>query len=114
MPSFEITPIGTVRNNRTDVQHTDNWGAVRSTIAIDARFGEACLQGLDAFSHVDVLFIFDQFPEHDDHREPRPYSLSEPIQSEPIQSEPIQSEPIQTVYNGACLTRFTAPNSPAG
>jgi hypothetical protein len=48
MPSFEITPIGTVRNNRTDVQHTDNWGAVRSTITIDERFGEACLQGLDA------------------------------------------------------------------
>ncbi|MFJ8503813.1 hypothetical protein [Streptomyces avermitilis] len=43
MPSFEVTPIGTVRNNRTDVQHTDNWGAVRSTITIDERFGEACL-----------------------------------------------------------------------
>jgi tRNA (adenine37-N6)-methyltransferase len=73
MPSFEITPIGTVRNNRTDVQHTDNWGAVRSTITIDERFGEACLQGLEGFSHVEVLFIFDQFPELDDYREPRPY-----------------------------------------
>ncbi|MEV7862886.1 hypothetical protein AB0O86_29725 [Streptomyces hirsutus] len=72
MPSFEVTPIGTVRNNRTDVQHTDNWGAVRSTITIDARFGEACLQGLEGFSHVEILFIFDQFPEHDDYREPRP------------------------------------------
>ncbi|HET9141568.1 SAM-dependent methyltransferase [Actinophytocola sp.] len=72
MPSFEITPIGTVRNDRTDVQHTDNWGAVRSTITVDERFGEACLQGLEGFSHVEVLFLFDRLPELDDYREPRP------------------------------------------
>jgi tRNA (Thr-GGU) A37 N-methylase len=73
MVSFEINSIGTVRNDRTDVQHTDNWGAVRSTIVIDERFGDACLHGLDGFSHVEVLFVFDRFPPHDDHREPRPY-----------------------------------------
>ncbi|MFE0963929.1 SAM-dependent methyltransferase [Streptomyces fungicidicus] len=73
MPSFEITPIGTVRNDRTDVQHTDEWGAVRSTITVDERFGEACLQGLEGFSHVEVLFVFDQLPELDDYRAPRPY-----------------------------------------
>ncbi|MGW5639400.1 SAM-dependent methyltransferase [Streptomyces sp. NPDC003832] len=73
MASFEITPIGTVRNDRTDVQHTDNWGAVRSTIVVDERFGDACPQGLEGFSHVEVLFVFDRFPETGDHREPRPY-----------------------------------------
>jgi len=73
MLRFEITSIGTVRNERTDIQHTDNWGAVRSAITIDERFGEACLQGLEGFSHVEVLFIFDQFPENVDFREPRPY-----------------------------------------
>ncbi|SCL53670.1 tRNA-Thr(GGU) m(6)t(6)A37 methyltransferase TsaA [Micromonospora citrea] len=72
MPSFEIYPIGTVRNDRTDAQHSDHWGDVRSTIVVDERFGDACLQGLEGFSHVDVLFVFDQFPEHDDYREPRP------------------------------------------
>jgi tRNA (Thr-GGU) A37 N-methylase len=70
---FEITPIGTVRNDRTDIQHTDNWGVVRSTIIIDERFGDASLQGLAGFSHAEVLFVFDQFPELDDYREPRPY-----------------------------------------
>ncbi len=60
MPMFEVSSIGTVRNERTDIQHTDNWGAVRSTIAIDERFGEASLQGLEGFSHVEVLFVFDQ------------------------------------------------------
>lgn len=73
MPSFEITPIGTVRNERTDVQNSDNWGAVRSVITVDERFGDACLQGLDGFSHVEVLFVFDQLAELDDYREPRPY-----------------------------------------
>jgi tRNA (adenine37-N6)-methyltransferase len=73
MPTFEITPIGTVRNDRTDVQNTDNWGAVRSTIVVDERFGEACLLGLDGFSHVEVLFVFDRFEELDDYREPGPY-----------------------------------------
>src|SRR3954462_7629879 len=73
MLRFEITAIGTVRNARTDVQHPDNWGAVRSTITVDERFGEACLQGLEGFSHVEVLFVFDQFPEGGDYREPRPY-----------------------------------------
>ncbi|MEO3767325.1 SAM-dependent methyltransferase [Streptomyces sp. B8F3] len=75
MPSFEITPIGTVRNDRTDIQNTDNWGAVRSTITVDERFGEACLQGLEGFSHVEVLFVFDRFPEPEAGAvsEPRPY-----------------------------------------
>lgn len=73
MVRFEITSIGTVRNDRTDVQHTDNWGAVRSTIVVDERFGEACLQGLEGYSHVDVLFVFDRFADDGDHREPRPF-----------------------------------------
>lgn len=75
MRSFEITPIGTVRNDRTDIQNTDNWGAVRSTITIDERFGEDCLTGLEGFSHVEVLFLFDRFPTaaDEDFREPRPY-----------------------------------------
>lgn len=66
--------------------HTDNWGAVRSTITIDERFGEACLQGLDGFSHVEVLFIFDQFPEHGDYREAAPTAAaptSRPLEYSP-------------------------------
>lgn len=39
---------------------------VRSTITVDERFGDACLQGLEGFSHVEVLFYFDRFPEQDD------------------------------------------------
>lgn len=71
--TFEITPIGTVHNDRTDIQNSDNWGAVRSTITLDERFGARSLQGLEGFSHVEVLYVFDQFAESGDHTEPRPY-----------------------------------------
>ncbi|MFE5095356.1 SAM-dependent methyltransferase [Streptomyces sp. NPDC056638] len=47
--------------------------ACQAALHLDERFGEACLQGLEGFSHVEILFSFDQFPEHDDFREPRPY-----------------------------------------
>jgi tRNA-Thr(GGU) m(6)t(6)A37 methyltransferase TsaA len=75
MATFEIHSIGTVRNHRTDVQHSDNWGAVRSTIVVDERYGDACLQGLGEFSHVEVLYVFDQFAEPDpaEVAEPRHY-----------------------------------------
>lgn len=75
MASFEMTAIGVVRNHRTEVQHSDNWGAVHSTIEVDERFGERCLQGLDGFSHVEVLYVFDQLaePAAEDVAEPRPY-----------------------------------------
>ncbi|THV37150.1 SAM-dependent methyltransferase [Glycomyces buryatensis] len=62
-PSFTVKPIGTVRTDRTDVQDTDHWGGVRSVIEVDARFGDDCMQGLEDFSHVEVLFVFDQFTE---------------------------------------------------
>ncbi|MFO6453519.1 MULTISPECIES: SAM-dependent methyltransferase [unclassified Aeromicrobium] len=73
MPTFEIRPIGVVRNQRTDVQHSDQWGAVRSTIVVDERFGDACLQGLEGFSHVEVLFVFDQFEEPGEPSAPQTY-----------------------------------------
>jgi tRNA-Thr(GGU) m(6)t(6)A37 methyltransferase TsaA len=42
----------------------DDWGEVESTIRLDAdRFDADALAGLDAFSHVDVIFVFDQFDE---------------------------------------------------
>lgn len=37
MPSFEVTPIGTVRNARKDVQRPDTGGGVRGTITDDER-----------------------------------------------------------------------------
>lgn len=36
----------------------DDWGAVEAAIVIDPRFGEEALAGLDAFSHLEVVFVF--------------------------------------------------------
>lgn len=65
---FVLRPIGYVRNDRTDVGMTDNWGQVRSVITVDERFGDDCLRGLEDFSHVEVLFVFDQFTEAQEYR----------------------------------------------
>jgi tRNA-Thr(GGU) m(6)t(6)A37 methyltransferase TsaA len=43
---------------------------VISTITVDESFGDQALHGLADFSHVEVLFVFDQLEERADYREP--------------------------------------------
>ena len=63
MSSYEVRPIGRVASPRTG-REDDDWGDVESTIRLDAdRFDADALAGLDAFSHVDVIFVFDRFDE---------------------------------------------------
>jgi tRNA-Thr(GGU) m(6)t(6)A37 methyltransferase TsaA len=69
--TFAMNPVGSVRNARPDPANTDHWGQVLSIIEIDERFGEDCLAGLADFSHVEVLFVFDQAAERDDYRQRR-------------------------------------------
>lgn len=60
--SYVIEPIGYVRGGRTD-PIDDNWGKSGSTIELDtAQFGPDALAGLDAFSHAEIVFLFDQVP----------------------------------------------------
>jgi tRNA-Thr(GGU) m(6)t(6)A37 methyltransferase TsaA len=58
-----LTPIGTVHSPiREPVD--DVWGSVICRIDLDAsRFTPASLSGLDEFSHVEILFLFDQVRE---------------------------------------------------
>ena len=57
---YEIAAIGRVRGGRAD-PIDDDWGASRSTIALDPeQFGAEALAGLDAFSHAEIIFLFDQ------------------------------------------------------
>jgi tRNA (adenine37-N6)-methyltransferase len=72
--SFTVHPVGTVVSGRVDPANTDHWGAVVSTIEFDERFGPDSLAGLTGFSHVEVLFVFDQTSERTDYtgtRSPR-------------------------------------------
>ena len=53
---YEIESIGTVRNDRTEVED-DHWGDVQSILELDAgKFDRDALKGLESFSHLEVLF----------------------------------------------------------
>jgi tRNA (adenine37-N6)-methyltransferase len=54
---IELVPVGVVEGGRTDPTD-DDWGAVEATIVLDERFPPDALQGLDEFSHVEVVFVF--------------------------------------------------------
>ena len=57
---FQIKPIGHVRGGRAEAID-DNWGASRAVIVLDAdQFTSEALMGLDGFSHVEVVFVFDR------------------------------------------------------
>lgn len=59
-PPDGIRPIGRVAGGRADVRD-DDWAAERATIRLDPlRFTPEALRGLDAFSHVEVLYRFDR------------------------------------------------------
>jgi len=71
--NITLGTVGIVQNTRTDPGDTDHWGDVISAILIDERFPEDCLQGLEEFSHVEVLYHFHQAQERPDYhaRPPR-------------------------------------------
>jgi tRNA (adenine37-N6)-methyltransferase len=57
---FTLTPIGHVHGGRSEAID-DDWGASRASIRLDpARFTAESLLGLDAFSHAEIIFLFDQ------------------------------------------------------
>jgi tRNA (adenine37-N6)-methyltransferase len=59
--AVELAPIGWVRTSRTEARD-DFWGAVTSTIEIDARFPPEALAGLAEFSHLEVVYQFHGVP----------------------------------------------------
>lgn len=63
MPQIALEPIGRVASPVSRGRDT-NWGAVIAEIQLDdSRFETACLSGLEEFSHVEVIFVFDQLAE---------------------------------------------------
>ncbi len=58
--TIELTPIGHVRGGRTEITD-DSWGDVRADIDLDPdRFTPDALLSLDYFSHLVVVYYFDQ------------------------------------------------------
>lgn len=59
MAKFELEAIGRIEASRSEAID-DDWGGSRATIVLEPRFEEDALAGLEAFSHVEVLFVFDR------------------------------------------------------
>lgn len=56
---FEMQPVGVVRGGRAAARD-DFWGDSESSIVLDDRIPEDALDGIDGFSHVEVVFVFDR------------------------------------------------------
>ena len=57
-----LTPIGFVTSPRDDLSD-DRWAAIESKIDLCADFGVEALDGIEAFSHVEIVYLFDRVPE---------------------------------------------------
>ena len=61
--SYAVSPIGWVRSSRSE-PIDDDWDAVTASIELDdGRFGSDAVAGLAEFSHVEVIYLFDQVEE---------------------------------------------------
>jgi tRNA (adenine37-N6)-methyltransferase len=57
-----INPIGYVRSSRDDTSD-DNWGAIEARVELCPDFNSEALDGIEEFSHVEIIFFFDRVPE---------------------------------------------------
>jgi tRNA-Thr(GGU) m(6)t(6)A37 methyltransferase TsaA len=55
--TYEVAPIGVVTSTRTEAVD-DDWDAVETTITLLAPFGPEAIAELDAFSHLEVVYLF--------------------------------------------------------
>jgi tRNA-Thr(GGU) m(6)t(6)A37 methyltransferase TsaA len=57
MPEIILTPIAIVHNSRLALED-DNWGGVISEIVLEPAFPVESLDGIEAFSHAEIVFSF--------------------------------------------------------
>jgi tRNA-Thr(GGU) m(6)t(6)A37 methyltransferase TsaA len=60
--TITLVPIGYVRSTRPDVRD-DHWDQETSSIELAPQIPAAALDGLEAFSHAEILFHFDRVDE---------------------------------------------------
>lgn len=54
---FSVEPIAFVQNERKMIED-DDWGEVKSTIILTDAFTEESVEGIETFSHIEVIFYF--------------------------------------------------------
>ncbi|MEK5146788.1 SAM-dependent methyltransferase [Psychrobacillus sp. FSL K6-4615] len=56
---YSIKPIAFINNTRKDILD-DNWGSIVSTIELAENINEASLKGINEFSHLEIVFLFNK------------------------------------------------------
>ncbi|WP_025114579.1 tRNA (N6-threonylcarbamoyladenosine(37)-N6)-methyltransferase TrmO [Lysinibacillus fusiformis] len=56
---YMIQPVATVSNSRKTIKD-DLWGEIISTIELSENLHEESLKGIEDFSHLEIIFYFDQ------------------------------------------------------
>jgi len=56
---FIVKPIAYVRNTRTEIED-DQWGSIVSEIELVDDLNTSSLEGIDEFSHLEIIFYFDK------------------------------------------------------
>jgi tRNA-Thr(GGU) m(6)t(6)A37 methyltransferase TsaA len=59
---MHLEPVGTVRSPRREAVD-DDWGSVVSSIILERHLSEDALSGIEDFSHLEVVFLFDRVDE---------------------------------------------------
>ena len=59
IPEFSVRAIGVVSSARTDAID-DDWGPIEATITLVDPLGAESIRGLDQFSHLEVIYLFDR------------------------------------------------------
>lgn len=59
MQEILLKPVAFVENSRTEIQD-DNWAEVESIIRLENSYPSECLDGIETFSHLHVLFYMDK------------------------------------------------------
>lgn len=54
---FSVQPIAFVHNERKEIKD-DEWGEVRSCITLTEMYTEESIQGIEDFSHIEIVFYF--------------------------------------------------------
>jgi len=57
MPEFTLHPIATVHNARKAIED-DFWGGLVSELVLAPELPDGCLDGIEAFSHLEIIFAF--------------------------------------------------------
>ena len=60
---FTLEPIGYVSSPRDDTSD-DGWGNIEAQVELRPEFAPEALDGIEEFSHVEVVFLFDRVPEN--------------------------------------------------